>query len=230
MFSENRYAGGDRIGDANQLTLAVTSRLIDPTGGEELLRATLGTRYYFSNQSDQVFLPGEAIRTERKADILAAFIGQILPKTYADFAWQYNPRDSLTERFAVGGRYRPAAGKIFNAGYRYDRNNLDQIDVSAQWPIAGGWHGVGRYNYSLEERRIIETIAGLEYNAGCWVGRAVVQRIATIANQPNDAFFFQLELNDFSKIGSNPLDLLKRNIPGYGLINQPTADPVFAEQ
>jgi LPS-assembly protein len=229
MFSENRYAGGDRIGDANQLTLAVTSRLIDPAGGEELLRATLGTRYYFSSQSDQVFLPGETIRTEQKADILAAFIGQILPKTYADFAWQYNPRDSQTERFAAGGRYRPEAGKIFNAAYRYDRNNFDQIDVSGQWPISGGWHAVGRYNYSLEERRVIETIAGLEYNAGCWVGRAVVQRIATIADQPNDAFFFQLELNDFTSIGSNPLQILRRNIPGYGRINQAMADPVFAE-
>ncbi len=229
MFAENRYAGGDRIGDANQLTLAVTSRLIDPSGGEELLRATLGSRFYFANQSNQVFLPGETIRTENKADILAAFIGQILPKTFADLAWQYNPRDSLTERFAVGGRYRPAAGKIFNAAYRYDRNNLDQIDVSGQWPVSGGWHAVGRYNYSLEESRVIETIAGLEYDAGCWVGRAVVQRIATIANQPNDAFFLQLELNDFSKIGSNPLEILRRNIPGYGLINQAMADPVLAE-
>jgi LPS-assembly protein len=103
MFSENRYAGGDRVGDANQLTLAVTSRLLDPSGGEELLRATLGTRYYFSDQSERVFVPGEAIRNERKADILAALTGQVLPKTYADFAWQYNPRDSQTERFTLGG-------------------------------------------------------------------------------------------------------------------------------
>lgn len=227
MFSENRYAGGDRIGDANELTLAVTSRLLDPVSGADLLRATLGTRYYFTDQT--VTLPGETARTERSADILATLAGQVLPHTYADIGWQYNPRDARTERLTFGGRYRPEAGKVINAGYRYARDLLGQIDISAQWPLFGGWHGVGRYNYSTKEQRIIEVIGGLEYDAGCWVGRFVVQRLATIADQPTTAVFFQLELNDFSRIGSNPMQLLRRSIPGYGVINQPTADPVFAE-
>ncbi|WP_126446733.1 LPS-assembly protein LptD [Sulfuricystis multivorans] len=227
MFSENRYAGGDRIGDANELTLAVTSRLIDPASGADLLRATIGTRHYFTDQS--VTLPGEKARTDRAADILATLAGQVLPRTYADVGWQYNPRDGRTERLTLGGRYRPEAGKVLNVAYRYSRDLLGQIDVSAQWPLFGGWHGVGRYNYSTKERRVIETIGGLEYDAGCWVGRFVVQRLATIAEQPTTALFFQLELNDFSRIGSNPLQLLRRSIPGYGVINQPTADPVFAE-
>lgn len=227
MFSENRYSGGDRLGDANELTLAATSRLIDPASGADLLRATLGTRYYFSDQT--VTFPGETARTQRSADILATFAGQVLPHTYADIGWQYNPRDARTERLTLGGRYRPESGKVINAGYRYARDLLGQIDVSAQWPLFGGWHGVGRYNYSTKEHRIIELIGGLEYDAGCWVGRFVVQRLATIADQPTSAIFFQLELNDFSRIGSNPMQLLRRSIPGYGVINQPTADPVFAE-
>ncbi len=227
MFSENRYAGGDRIGDANELTLAVTSRLLDPASGADLLRATLGTRYYFTDQ--YVTLPGETARTERSADILATLAGQVLPHTYADIGWQYNPRDARTDRLTLGGRFRPEAGKVINAGYRYARDLLGQIDVSAQWPLFGGWHGVGRYNYSTKEHRVIEIIGGLEYDASCWVGRFVVQRLATIADQPTTAIFFQLELNDFSRIGSNPMQLLRRSIPGYGVINQPTADPVFAE-
>jgi LPS-assembly protein len=227
MFSENRYAGGDRIGDANELTLAATSRFLDPVSGADLLRATLGTRYYFSDQF--VTLPNEVARSERSADFLATLTGQVLPNTYADIGWQYNPRNARTERLTFGGRYRPEAGKVVNAGYRYARDLLGQIDVSAQWPLAGGWHGVGRYNYSTKEHRIIEIIGGLEYDAGCWVGRFVVQRLATIADQPTTAIFFQLELNDFSRIGSNPMQLLRRSIPGYGVINQPTADPVFAE-
>jgi len=231
MFRENRYAGNDRIGDANEITLALTSRLIDPGTGTEFLRGTLGTRYYFDDE--KVGLPGDPLRKERKADILAALSGQVMPKTYADIGWQYNPRDNRTEQLTLGGRYRPQAGRILNATWRLTRdvagNPNKQFDVSGQWPVFGGWHGVGRYNYSITERRVIETIGGLEYNAGCWVGRFVVQRLATIAEKPTTAIFFQLELNDFSRIGSNPLDLLKRNIPGYGVINQPTADPVFAE-
>lgn len=228
MFAENRYAGGDRIGDANQLTLALTSRLLDPGTGEEYLRATLGYLQYFKTQ--HVILPGETARTSRTADLLAALTGRVARNIYADTAWQYNPRDRRTEKLTVGGRYRPAAGKILNVGYRYVRDQLGQIDISGQWPLVGGWHGVGRYNYSTKERRVIETIAGLEYDAGCWTGRVVMQRLATIADKPTTALFFQLELNDFSRIGSNPLDLLKRSVPGYGVINQPTASPVFADQ
>lgn len=228
MFSENRYAGGDRVGDANQLTLAVTSRLLDAKSGAEVLRATIGQLFYFTQQ--QVTLPGESARHEREADILASLMGRVAAHSYADVTWRYNPRDGRTERLALTGRYRPEAGKIFNAGYRYARDLLGQIDFSAQWPLGNGWHGVGRYNYSTKERRVIETIGGFEYDAGCWIGRFVVQRLATIADRPTTALFFQLELNDFSRIGSNPLDLLRRSIPGYGVINQPTADPVFGDQ
>lgn len=231
MFRENRYAGNDRIGDASDLTLALTTRFLDPAGGGELLRATIGTRYYF--RDEEVVLPGDAPRTERKADILAALSGRVLPDTYADIDWQYNPRDRRTEQLTAGARYRPAPGKLLNAAYRFTRAGSGglgnrQIDVSGQWRLFGGWHGVGRYNYSISERRVVEAIGGLEYNAGCWVSRFVVQHLATIAEKPTTAIFLQLELNDFLRIGSNPLDLLQRNIPGYGVINQPTADPVFA--
>ncbi|MBI3524789.1 MAG: LPS-assembly protein LptD [Betaproteobacteria bacterium] len=226
IFSDNRYVGGDRVGDANQATVALTSRLIDPATGGELLRGVLGQRYYFEQQ--QVTLPGEIARTAKTADFLAALSGKVSPKISLDSGWQYNPRDKRTERLTLGARYQPEIAKVINAGYRYSRDLLGQIDVSVQWPLWGGWSGVGRYNYSLKENRIIETIGGLEYNAGCWASRLVVQRIATAAGQSSSAIFVQLELNGFSSIGSNPLEMLKRNIPGYGRINQPVADPAFA--
>ena len=231
MFAENRYGGGDRIADANQLTAAVTSRLIDPHSGAELVRGLIGQRYYFADQ--HVTLPAvgtnpaEVARSGHSADILAALSGMALPKTYIDTGWQYNPRDARTERINVGGRYQPEIGKVVNAGYRYTRDLLGQIDVSGQWPIFGAWHGVGRYNYSTKERRMIESIAGVEYDGGCWIARIVVQSIATQTQRATTSLFMQIELNGFSRIGSNPLDILKRNVPGYGPINQSSADSVF---
>ena len=225
MFAENRYSGGDRIGDANQLTLVFTSRLLDPDSGEEYLRASFGQQQYFSKQ--RVALPDETIRTARRTDILTSITGRLRADIHADFGWRYNPREGRAEQLAVGGSYRPAAGKVINAGYRFARDKLGQIDVSVQWPLSGKWHGVGRYNYSTKDRRAVKIIGGLEYDAGCWIGRLVVQRLATIADRPTSALFVQLELNDFFSIGSNPLELLKRNIPGYGTIDQSVADPVF---
>jgi len=229
IFAENRYSGGDRIADANQLTAAVTSRIIDPASGAELARALIGQRYYFTTQ--HVTLPAvgtnpaEVARTGRSADVLAALSGAVLPHTYVDAGWQYNPRDARTERLNLGGRYQPQIGKVLNAGYRYTRDLLGQIDVSAQWPLAGGWHAVGHYNYSNKDRRMIEGVGGFEYDGGCWIARVVVQRIATLTQQATTSLFLQLELNGFSRIGSNPLDILKRNVPGYGLVNQPVGEP-----
>jgi LPS-assembly protein len=76
----------------------------------------------------------------------------------------------------------------------------------------------------LRDGRLIESLGGFEYNAGCWIGRIVVQRFATSTTTFNSAVFVQLELNGFSRIGSNPLETLKRNIPGYGRLNQTRPD------
>ncbi|MCF8197416.1 MAG: LPS assembly protein LptD [Sulfuritalea sp.] len=222
IFGENRYAGGDRIGDANQATLMLTSRLLDPATGAESIRAAFGQRFYFSTQ--KVGLPGEVLRSDRQTDFLGSLSGRVLPKTYADAGVQYNPRLGRMERLNIGGRYQPESGKVLNAGYRYTRDQLGQIDISGQWPLTGGWHAVGRFNYSTKEGRMIESVAGLEFDGGCWIGRIVMQRLATQTQSSNTALFFQLELNDFAKIGSNPLDILKRNVPGYDVINQRGAD------
>ena len=243
IFAENQYTGWDRISNANQLTAALSSRLIEPTTGSEIFRAMVGQRYYF--EKNKVALGSEVTPTTadnerwRRSDFLAAFSGQVLPRIYADFAWQYNLADREVQRFAVGGRYNPEPGKTFNAAYRYSRDAnapVDQVDFSAQWPLSGKLYAVGRLNYSFrddgnvlstsntQKGRFIETLGGLEYNGGCWVLRGVVQRLALKQDDASTSFFIQLELNDFSRIGSNPLKLLSRNIQGYSLINQPGAD------
>jgi LPS-assembly protein len=227
VFSENLYTGQDRLADANQLTAAVTSRLIDPATGAESMRAMIGQRYYFSDQRVQLN-PADPLRTSTSSDLLAALSGRIAPKLMADSAIQYNNKSSQLSRMAVGVRYLEDVGKTLNVSYRYTRDLLSQIDVNGQWPLGRGWYAVGRYNYSFKEGRVVETIGGLEYNGGCWVARTVMQRFAATAAAPSTALFFQLELNDFSRIGSNPLDLLKRSIQGYGKINTASpADPVF---
>ena len=229
IFGENRYSGGDRIGDANQATAMLTSRILDPLTGAEIMRAAFGQRFYFSTQNvglpASTTAPAEVLRTDRQTDFLGSVSGRILPKTYVDTGIQYNPRLNQVERLNLGGRYQPAAGKTLNAGYRYTRDQLGvaglgQVDISGQWPVFGGWHAVGRFNYSTKDRRMVESVAGLEYDGGCWVGRVVFQRLATQTQASNTALFFQLELNGFAKVGSNPLDILRRSVPGYGVINQ----------
>ena len=114
---------------------------------------------------------------------------------------------------------------MLNLGYRFTRDALNQLDISAQWPLGGGWSGVGRYNYSMRDNRLVESLGGFEYNAGCWAFRVVAHKFTTAAATQVTSLFMQLELNGLSKIGSNPLDILRRNIGGYSRSETPFVQP-----
>lgn len=213
MFTENQFIGGDRINDANQLTVAVTSRFTEAASGLERLQVTLGQRYYFSSQ--QVTLPGVAPRTSNSTDVLITVGGQITPDWRVAGGWQYDTQNGSVIRQNVGASYRPGGGRVLNVGYNFIEQNTEQIDLSAQWPLARRWFGMFRYNYSYYDDKLVEGLAGLEYNGGCWLLRGAVQRLATKDEESTDSFFIQLELNGMGSIGSNPVSVLKQSVPGY---------------
>ena len=222
IFSENAFAGGDRINDANQLTLGVTSRMLVAATGQEALRATIAQRYYFEDQR-VTLTPTDTPRTYHSSDYLASISGRASRDWTVEASEQYNPRDSRTERLTLSGRYQPSPLHTVNLSYRYLRDQIAQVDISSQWPLGGGWYGVGRFNYSTSDKRIVEALAGIEYNAGCWISRVVIQHFALTAGSSTSTLFLQLELNGFSRIGSNPLEALKRNVPGYQTLGAPAA-------
>lgn len=217
VFSENQFVGGDRINDANQLTGAVSSRFIDPLDGGERLRLTLGQRFFFGDQ--RVTLPNSVVRTQNRSDLLAAITGRMTTSWYADAAVQYDVNERRPYRSTYSVRYTPEPGKVLNLGYRFNRGTFEQTDFSTQWSFNDQWSVVGRFAYSLRDRRATTTIAGIEYNAGCWIGRFVMQEFVTFTQDSVRAFFFQLELNGLSRIGSNPLEILRQNVTGYQRLN-----------
>ncbi len=218
LFTENRFIGNDRINNANQLTLAVTSRLLDTESGLERIRFAVGQRLYFTPQ--KVTLPNGVANTDTSSDLLASLGGQINRAWRAEAAIQYNTQLNQTVRNSFTASYRPAPGKVMNFSYRTISGEINQIDLSAQWPIAPRWYGMMRYNYSIMDKRVVEGLAGLEYNGGCWAARGVFQTIATAANVSSTSFFIQLELNGLGRLGSNPLDALKLSVPGYTNSNE----------
>jgi LPS-assembly protein len=225
LFSENRFGGGDRFGDANQLTAAVTTRFLQ-SGGQEAFRATVGQRFYFSEER-VALTPGAPLRTFHRSDYLASIGGRLLRHLTFDATTQYNQRDDRAERYTMSTRYSPEIGKVASASYRYSRNTIRQIDVSGQWPVRPGWYAVGRYNYSLLDKRLVDGVAALEYNAGCWVFRAAFQRIQAAAQVVSTAVYFQLVFVGAGELGTDEvLTLLRRNVPGYSITNP--SDPTLA--
>jgi LPS-assembly protein len=110
---------------------------------------------------------------------------------------------------------------VIGASYRYNREtDIKQVDIAGQWPVATGWYAVGRFNYSITDSRVLAGIAGLEYNAGCWVFRGAFQRLQAATATTSSGVFFQLEFNGVGGLGSDEVvTLLKRNVPGYVVTN-----------
>jgi LPS-assembly protein len=225
LFSENRFVGGDRFGDANQLTVALTSRFLY-ADGEEGLRATVGQRYYFSDER-VALSSAAALRRANQSDILASVGGRFRTRWTFDLTTQYDPQDHRLQRYGVAARYAPGPARVLNMSYRYQRDSLRQVDISGQWPLGRGWYAVGRYNYSFFDKRLLEGLAGAEYNAGCWVFRTVVQRLQAATNISSTALVFQLEFTGVGQIGTaEAAQLLSREVPGYTVVNQ--ANPTLA--
>ena len=235
LFSVNRYLGNDRIGDANQLSLALTSRLLDPDTGAERFRVAVGERFYFN---DQRVVLNEAPRAANNSDFLVGVEGKLAEAWALVGLWQYNFEASQTERLNTGIRYMPAPGRALSASYRYSRQNFDplagpigdqsqinQFDLAGQWPVAENWTLLGRWNFSILNHKTLEAVAGVEYNGGCWVLRIVGQRLTTTTQTATNSVYLQLELNGLARFGTSPLDLLRRSVPGYVKTNDPTVSP-----
>jgi LPS-assembly protein len=217
LFSENIYSGYDRIAEANQLTLALATRIVDDETGVERLRAAIGQRYYFSSQ--RVTLPGETPRTEDATDLLAGVTAQLGVSWAVDLAAQYSTEQSQLVRATAGARWQPRRASVISAYYRYRVDDIDQVDIAGQWPLSNRWYAVGRFNYSLRDRSVIDAILGFEYKSDCWLLRFAAQRFATSTDKTTTNVFLQLELSGLTSVGTNAAELLRRNIPGYQMLN-----------
>lgn len=233
IFSENPFTGNDRVADNNKLTAGVTTRLIESDTGIERFRGTIAQRFDFTGQRVQI--SGTTQDTKPSySDLLAATTIQLFRGYYLDAGIQYSPEDNRMNYSNVAFSWRPESRKLVNFGYRYrrptsvtDNSAIDQLEVSGQWPLTRRTYGVGRVAFDKEANQLVDALAGIEYAADCWVGRVVYQRFRNTTQGYTGRIFLQVEFRGLSKIGSNPLDMLRLNVPGYEPV---TARPVPTSQ
>ena len=242
LYSDNAFSGVDRVSDSHQITAGFTTRLVDARSGAEALRLGLVQRYLLRTQritAQADGTPDGAPLEQRFSDALLVGSTSVLPGWTLDGAVQYSPDLQRSVRSIVGARYSPGPFRTVSTTYRLARGLSEQLEVGWQWPVygnapgsgkssasasagscSGAWYTVGRFNYSLKDRRLTDSILGLEYDAGCWIGRVVAEQLSTGRSQATTRLLLQLELVGLSRIGSNPLKVLKDNIPGYRLLRE----------
>lgn len=223
LFSYDRFTGSDRIGDANQLSLAVTSRIIDEQTGKENMRLTLGQIQYFSDR--EVTMPGRVADNSSDSDLVAEALAYIADNWSVSGEVQWNPSDSQTSMSSVALRYRGDNGGIFNISHRYRKESavtngldgLEQVDISALWPVSDHWKLFGRWYHSLEQGRTLESLGGVEYDSCCWATRLAVRDYVNNVSddQRNLAIFLQIELKGLGSFGKKSDSLLERSIRGF---------------
>jgi len=214
LYRKNRFLGVDRIGDTEQVSLGVTSRILDVATGRELITATIGQTHYLSDRN--VALPGMSTATFDKSDYIAQLRFLLFDNVNFDVGHQWGTGENGTTKSEARLQYRPARNKILNLAYRFRRDSLEQGDVSWSWPLASNWNFVGRYNYSLRDQEMLEQFFGLEYESCCWGLRLVSRRhISTRDGTLDSSFGLQLVLKGMTSVGTAADKLLERGILGY---------------
>jgi LPS-assembly protein len=196
LFRTNRYVGADRVSDADQLAMGLTSRLLDGHNGRQFVAVTIGQVYYF--QTPRVTLPYEVPQSGARSNFVTQLAINAFQNWNSNLSLQWNPQASQFERADVNIQYKPAADKVINVAYRFERGTIhpasqcniidatgntqltaaqysqagicgfEQVEVSGAWPIAGRWNVFAREVYSLQDKQPLESFAGFEYGSCCW--------------------------------------------------------------
>jgi len=220
LFRDNRYSGADRQGDANQLTLALTTRLIRESDGREKLSASVGQIRYFEDA--RVTLGGEVPVEKGSSSWVADTSYAINDRWTVGASYQWNPATRREDLATFRTRYLIGDDGIVNLSYRYRRNVLrqtdllEQVDLSFLYPINPSWSLVGRYYYSLQAREVIEGIAGVQWESCCIAARLVGRRyVRNTRGEMNDSIQLEIELKGLGSAGPDNRGRLRRAILGY---------------
>ncbi|MFN3303174.1 MAG: LPS-assembly protein LptD [Roseateles sp.] len=227
IYTDNQFSGVDRVSDLHAISVGATSRWVSTAQGEELLRIGAVQRFLLRDQ--RITPDGQPI-TQRFSDLLLAAATHLDERWWAESTLEFNPETRRSVRSVVRARYSPGTFKTVSVAYRLARGQSEQVEFAWQWPLygqpvtsrgadgkscSGAWYSAGRVQYSLRDRRLTDSVAGFEYDAGCWLLRFGLERLSTGRAETNTRFMLQLELVGLSQLGSNALKVLKDNVPGY---------------
>ena len=223
LFRENRFSGLDRIGDANRLSVGLTTRFFGRDNGREYLRASIGQIVHFADR--RVTLRGRQQPDDRHdtSAIAAEVAGRLAGRWKLAGSLVWDPNDNQIDEASGMLQYQVDGRRVINLGYRNRLlQDIDQADVSFYWPVTARYALYGRWNHDLVSGRMIEGIAGIEYNDCCWRIRLLWRRFL---DQPaarsfenvdaDEGVFLQIALKGLAGFGSRMDMVLERGIRGY---------------
>lgn len=200
IFRENRFFGEDRVGDTNQVTFGLTSRIIDNESGDERLNFSIGQLYLIDDLEQSVFnnaTPIESGLGDLLVQLRTRSSGAWTTRTFVQF--DHDESEITTAQVSIGYAPQSDNRKNISFGYRFSNGvtrDIDQLTTVVNWPISNRWQFFGSNRYSIEDSESLTTDLGVEYNSCCWKLRFSAQD--RISNRDIDdkktSFFIELEL------------------------------------
>ena len=225
LFRTNRFVGADRQTDANQATLAVTSRLIDAADGRERVTASFGQIRYFREQ--RVQLPGRPATDFSGSAYVGELSVRLSDDWYASVGGQWNPETNRTDVSSFRLQKRLPRDGVLNFTYRYRRNSvqkttfLEQLDAAVLFPLNERWRLIGRWNWSILDSTTLEALGGIEFESCCYAIRLLGRHyVRNTEGDRNNAIYLEIELKGLGSLGRKSEDLLRRAIVGYSRYGQ----------
>ena len=214
LFRDNRYSGADRQTDANQLTVALSTRLIRQADGREKLSASIGQIRYF--EDSRVLAPGETPVEKGKSAWVADANYMINDRWNLGASYQWDPKFRREDLASIRARYLWPDDGVVNIGYRYRRDLLEQADFSFLYPINSTWSVVGRYYHSLQDDKLLEAIAGVQWDSCCFAVRALARRyVRNREGELDNSIQVEFVLKGLGSAGQDTERTLRRAILGY---------------
>ena len=218
LFRTNAFVGGDRQINANSLTAAVTTRLLDSASGDQLLSASLGKITYFSTVHLQ--LPGYPDAAFEGEDYVGELNLRLDDRWSLNWDQQWNPNTHQTDLSSVGVERRFGREGVLNVEYTFRRGFLEQVDTTALVPIGNSWSLIGRYYYSLLDRQLLEAFVGAEYDSCCVSMRTLIRHYVNIVsylpnNKADTGLYFEVEFHGLGATGQRTENYLRRTMLGY---------------
>lgn len=234
LFRDSRFSGHDRLDDADQLSVGLSSRFINDSSGREVLTLSLGQIFYFEDRQVQIN-DSDVTRRQASSNIATEVLYQPGDRLWLSNNLLWDSREDKLDEGGMSLHYQSDANNLYNLGYRFRRDgtnvlrggtrDLSQADASMALALNDRWSLFSRYRYDVEQHRSVDQLVGIQYEDCCWMLRLIYQQglkdefIDELTNQPiveNDyAFILEFQLKGLGSLGNKAESLLNDSILGY---------------
>ena len=234
LFRDTRFSGHDRLDDADQLSVGLTSRFIDDEDGREVLTLSLGQIFYFEDREVQINST-DLNEVQSSSNVATEVLYQPSDKVWLTQNLLWDTREDKLDEGGLSLHYQTESNNLFNFGYRYSRlgtsslstgpRDLSQVDTSMALALSDRWSLFSRFRYDVEDHRSLDQMVGVQYDDCCWMVRVLYQEgvqqetLDELTNEVNVesdyAFIVEFQLKGLGNLGNKAENLLKESILGY---------------